>query len=230
MRVLFCFFSAWIAFGAPCAGLCGDLYQYRDADGSLVITDDYRQIPEGRPVQRYGTSDPLSAEDLERIDRAREAEVRLQKWREEMELEAEQKEQAKAEEKNRALRETPVTIHGNQVLVPVTLESGGRTRNVTLLLDTGASITLVHSQALEGFPLTNMRQSQGIMASGKRVDMSVGQVSALSIGPYSFSRRDVAVFRYRGSDADHQGLLGMDVLRSVNYRIDYQRSVIVWGR
>jgi hypothetical protein len=70
-------------------------------------------------------------------------------------------------------KETKVTVKGNQVLVPVTLGYGGREVQVSLLLDTGASITTLNREAVKKFQLTQPQRAKLIVPGGKTIDADV---------------------------------------------------------
>jgi hypothetical protein len=125
-------------------------------------------------------------------------------------------------------KETKVTVKGNQVLVPVTLGYGGREIQLSLLLDTGASITTLNRDAVKKFQLSKPQRAKLIVPGGKTIDADVVQLSYIKVGPHKISNLHAGIIDHKGTPVEFQGLLGMNFLREVDYRIDFQRQVIVW--
>lgn len=125
-------------------------------------------------------------------------------------------------------KETKVTVKGNQVLVPVTLGYGGREVQVSLLLDTGASITTLNRDAVKKFKLSKPQRAKLIVPGGKTIDADVVQLSYIKVGPHKISNLHAGIIDHTGMPVEFQGLLGMNFLREVDYKIDFQRQVIVW--
>lgn len=122
---------------APLAS--AEIYHYVDDQGRKVFVDSLRQVPlqyrdqlETR-AESQGQTQPEVA-----VDKAGS-------------LEEVRRQLAQAEREFDALiaeLETEVSIRGNQVMVPVRAVYGNRRADARLLLDTGASSTLFHQQAI----------------------------------------------------------------------------------
>lgn len=125
---------------------------------------------------------------------------------------------------------TRVTVVGNHVFVPVTLGHGDRTVQATLILDTGASITLINREVAErlNIDLARAQRSRVQVVGGGMVDVWVVRLDRLTAGPHTKSRIDVAVVDPSGG-VPFDGLLGMNFLRSYNYRIDFANQMINWA-
>lgn len=125
-------------------------------------------------------------------------------------------------------KETKVTVKGNQVLVPVTLGYGGKEIKVSLLLDTGASITTLNRDAVKRFQLAQPLKSKLIVPGGKTIDADVVQLSYIKVGPHKVANLLAGIIDHKGMPVEFQGLLGMNFLREVDYKIDFERQVILW--
>ena len=126
--------------------------------------------------------------------------------------------------------ESPVIVRGNQVLVPVAIGYRGREVEALLLLDTGASFTILHDNVARRIMLTGTEHREAIVVGGSRIPIRMAQVDYIQVGPYRVSGAQVAIIRHEGPQLARQGLLGMDILRALDYRIDMDRRVIVWNR
>ena len=125
-------------------------------------------------------------------------------------------------------KETRVIIRGNRVLVPVTLGYGGIEAQVTLLLDTGASITTLSRDAVKNFQVSQAQKAKLIVPGGKTIDADVVQLSYVKVGPHKLPNLHAGIIDHKGLTVDYQGLLGMNFLKEVDYKIDFQRQVIIW--
>ena len=125
---------------------------------------------------------------------------------------------------------TEIIIRENGVFVPVTIIYDNREVKVTLLLDTGASITTIFNQAVEGLymNLHNAQKAQGTVVGGGKIDARRIMVNNLIVGPNTFNNWHVFVVSSPETDAAYDGLLGMDVLSRMSYKIDLQKKVIIW--
>jgi len=125
---------------------------------------------------------------------------------------------------------TKVQIRGNTVLVPATLARGGYEVDVQLVLDTGASRTTINTAVAEQLfiNLGKERKAQVRVVGGAVLEARVVKMNSLTVGPHTKRNWDVLVVPYNGPAAGYDGLLGMDVLRGLKYRVDFKKQVIVW--
>ena len=126
---------------------------------------------------------------------------------------------------------TKVSVRGNSVLVPVKLVHGAEEVEVKLLLDTGATRTVISTDIAErlSINLDRERKTQVQIVGGAVIDARVVRFNRLSVGPHAKRNWEIVVVPHNGPVVEHDGLLGMDVLRDLKYRVDFKRKVIVWN-
>ena len=125
---------------------------------------------------------------------------------------------------------TKVEIRGNSVLVPVTLAYGGNEVEVRLLLDTGASRTVIHTTIADqlSINLNNAKKTKVRIVGGAVIEARMVKINSMTVGPHTKRDWDILVVQHQGSDARYDGLLGMDVLRGLKYKVDFKKQVIIW--
>jgi clan AA aspartic protease (TIGR02281 family) len=212
-----------------------EFYQYTDRDGTVHFVEDKSAIPpayRGEAAVRKDPHDDLPDEErarlLEEARRAGERRSRENSARDEADARRRREEARREEsEKVRASLTTPVVIRGNQVFVPVTLSYGGVSAEEMLLLDTGATTTMITFAVAERLRIGEMESAAVQVAGGKVLRAGHARLSAMTVGPIVRSDMDVIVLRQRGNGLEG-GLLGMNFLRGLNYRIDFANQVITW--
>ena len=124
---------------------------------------------------------------------------------------------------------TAVHIVGSHVIVPVQIKHRGRTLNLHLLLDTGASIVTLHKDAVRRLRMSDSRKAQFTTASGHMIPADIVLIDEVRFGPYRKEGIQAGIIEFQqGSGAGYDGLLGMNVLKGLRYDVDYDRSVIHW--
>jgi clan AA aspartic protease (TIGR02281 family) len=177
-------------------------------------------------------------EEWQRAQKAWEQELKKQEILRELEWELKQKEREKKRTETRLKRKgvQRVTIVGNPVvgnavLVPVILGYRGKQIETRLMLDTGASMIALHleiAQALD-IDLRRFKRIRPQVAGGKSINAYVGKLDYVKAGPIKKEDIYVSVIQHQGPPVPFKGLLGMNFLRGVEYRIDFENQLISWN-
>jgi predicted aspartyl protease len=228
----------WVWFPAH-----AEFYKYTDKAGKTYYVDEAWKVPEqyrdqvGRYREKY---DNLPAEQKVQVieaDQDRQKALELEQQRQtEMHLEelhrqqeAERQHQADAEKQQQLkAMETKVTIANNQILVPVAFTNSGLESTAQLIMDTGATHTVLYRPVADQLNILTLAKGQSKVAGGQSVHSEVGKVDAIRVGPITARDFPVVILAFEGPAPSYGGLLGMDFLSRVEYAIDYDSSVIRW--
>lgn len=123
---------------------------------------------------------------------------------------------------------TPVQIINNQVIVPVQIKLKRKKVQLKLLLDTGASVTLLHQHSIKNLNLGKTQSQRAKIADGSTVEIKVVAMTELLVGPIRMQETPVAIIDLKSKRQQIDGLLGLDVLRHHPFKIDYQKQLIIW--
>ncbi|MFC6669163.1 aspartyl protease family protein [Marinobacterium aestuariivivens] len=197
------------------------IYKYVDDRGRQVFVDSLSKVPqqyrdqlESRQEYSEGKSpDELARERSERADQQRQQQF-SQRRRE-------------LEQLLRTM-ETSVRVANNRVLVPVTVVYGGRSAKTRMVLDTGATSTVFHKDALSGLSYATRPGGYARVAGGGSIETQSVNFDRIEIGPYKVANVRAMVIDHQGPSVGNDGLLGMDFLMNARYKIDYERQLILW--
>lgn len=237
------------ALAAFAAGLCcglpvfAEFYKYVDKTGKTYYVDEVWKIPAeyqnqvGRYAEKFDhlpedqktqavESDQERQRTLE-LEHQRQNELLLQELRVREDLDRQR--QAEIERKNKLkAMETRVTIANNQIIVPVSFSNGGLEAATQLILDTGATHTVIYRSFASQLNILSLATGQSKVASGQSVVSEVGKVDSMKVGPIQARDFPVIIMPFDGPPAFFSGLLGMDFLSRVEYVLDYENQVIRW--
>lgn len=143
-------------------------------------------------------------------------------------LEKEMAEYNKKQQNKIVKGETRVIIKGNRVLVPVTLGYREKQIEALLLLDTGASITTLHRNVVDKLKIKNAQKASIMVAGGSTINADVVKFDYVKVGPNKKENIYASIIDHKGVAVAHQGLLGMNFLQGLDYRVDFKRQMISW--
>ncbi|MBW2452336.1 MAG: aspartyl protease family protein [Deltaproteobacteria bacterium] len=200
------------------------IYKYVDETGRMVYVDDIDKVPlryqqEVQTIleeQDALTQEQLDTRQAERVRSFEEQQIRKRTV------------QAEAYQAMRRAYQTPISFRGNRVVVPVEVAMGNRIANLLLLLDTGASRTVLHRQALSGLELPSGEKIEARIAGGQALASEKIKFKHIGVGPFRKTNAFAMVIETQGPPLPFDGMLGMDFLKDHPYRVDYDNNLLLW--
>ena len=104
--------------------------------------------------------------------------------------------------------ETAITIDGNRIFVPVTLGNNGIEVETLLLLDTGASHTVVHRDVAAQLNIIALKKGLSQVAGGQQIYTEMGKIDYLKIGPHTLKNATVLIIDHEGQPTNLKGCWG----------------------
>ena len=124
--------------------------------------------------------------------------------------------------------ETKVVVEGSQVLVPVVLGYRGKETEVLLLLDTGASMIVIHREIAKQLNMRGIQKGQLTTAGGDAINADLVKLDSVKVGSITEKGVAAGIIEYKGPVTGHRGLLGMNFLKNISYRVNFEKQTIVW--
>lgn len=123
------------------------------------------------------------------------------------------------------LAEIPLIVAGDQYLIEVLLDDR---QKVILLIDTGASMTVVHPSVLTGLGYRLGGRSANFATANGVVRAPLVTISSLSLGGRSVQPMVIGALSIARGNSNHNidGLLGMDFLKRFEFSIDQDAGVL----
>jgi len=127
--------------------------------------------------------------------------------------------------------ETKVLMVGNAVLVPVKLGYKEKELSTWLVFDTGATTTALHKSVGDELGISPNASGKTAIADGTVIDTQKATLDYIIVGPYRMDNFQSVIIDHKNDSNSNmvKGLLGMNFLRKVNYKIDFARKMIKWS-
>jgi predicted aspartyl protease len=125
---------------------------------------------------------------------------------------------------------TAVRVRNHQVLVPVRFSYRNTTVDAWLLLDTGATTTMISASLANrlGIKPASTQQHLSQVADGRVVQTFRTRVDFMAVGPKIKQSAEVSIMPSNGPDMGFDGLLGMNFLGDFPYHLDMNSEIIEW--
>jgi len=203
------------------AAVSAEVYHYTDSNGRKIYVDRKSQIP-----AQYREQTKVRQEESQTLNRA-ERERRQQTLDRIETMKGSRAEVARIEAEMASL-EQAAEVKGNSVKVPVKIRYLGKTVTARLIVDTGASRTILHKNIGRRLGANATPRGQARVVGGAVIPLGVISAKEVNFGPVS--KRDMELAVIDTSEAmDYDGLLGMDILSTLKYELDMERKLVVWN-
>ena len=203
--------------GIAVSSTAAEIYRYKDNNGHHVFVDNLSLVP----AQYRPETDPQQPKDEPPTIHTEKTPPDWEtRWNELIT-------HTNSPEKSHN-RFTPVKIIANQVIVPVIVQSKRKKTRMNLLLDTGASLTMLSKKSIKKLNIGHTRSSHARLANGSKLNIEIARLKSLQVGPIELTDIPVAIVKNYDRRRPFDGLLGMDVLRHRHYKIDYTNQQLIW--
>jgi len=118
--------------------------------------------------------------------------------------------------------EYPYQLHLNKTGEHFTIDAHIENTPLTLLLDTGATLTMVNASKLSSLPL--IKDHILLNTAGGEIDAQLKEADTFSIGEIQLEKFQVVSASFEQEDAD--GLLGMNFFKKFKFKIDQENALL----
>jgi predicted aspartyl protease len=204
-----------------------EYFKYTDPNGVVFWLDDKRKIPPPFQHQyKYEDKNGLTfwVKDVSKIP------LEYRKKSAKTEEKAEKAEKAAQSPLEKRQYATRISIHSNQIIVPVIFRNKGRRVKARMILDTGASVTTLYAALASDLHLKKniLTRVTSLSANGSKTDSMLTKVDYIEVDDKILAHAEVVVMPlYSNIGAD--GLLGNSFLRFFNFTIDYENQLLRWN-
>ena len=176
-----------------------EYYKYTDRNGIIFWVDDEKKVP---PEYRDQEKKPAPKEKPES-----DAGVAADKKK----------------------RYTKVIIINNQIIVPVVLVNRGHKTAANMILDTGASSTILYPALAKrlGVNANKGAAAYSRIADGSQVASYLTKIDYIQVEGSVLRNPEVVVMPSM-SDLGAEGLLGNSFLKYFRFAIDYDKQMLIW--
>lgn len=213
-----------------CPASANTFYKYVDDKGIAHFVDDESAVPPQyrSQLKRYtdGT-EKLTPQQLDAHNARQAAKERSAQKAIERQMESLRQQEKKPESKPNPML-TQVAIANNQVVVPVTIGYRGRQVDAKLILDTGANVVVLYKSIGDRLGILWPKGIRAQVAGGAEIKAGKSRLSFIKMGGITMKNVMAAIVPEQSDSLTHDGLLGMNVLKHFDYRIDFDRNAIEW--
>lgn len=126
---------------------------------------------------------------------------------------------------------TDIIVKNDKIFVPVVLGYDDSTLTVNLILDTGASNIVLHSNIAEQLGVEEYKDSRSFGVGGIEIDTKTTALDYVKLGPHTKTDVRIDIVEYKKTtEFDYNGLLGMNFLKDLKFNLDIQNKVIEWKK
>ena len=124
-------------------------------------------------------------------------------------------------------RYTRLNIVNNQILVKVVLVNQGQKTTANMILDTGATSTIIVLAKKLGMNRNKVSVGYSKIADGSQVASYKTNIDYIQVDDSVLQKPDVVIMSSMGS-VGADGLLGNSFLKYFYFAIDYDKQLLVW--